>query len=931
MPPSRINTLPLDILRPILAYLDINTLMELFLTHNRDLQTLISSPNALNDLFIETELKVHVQKATYRWFLSSLRDVPRLRFASFVYWSPQSIPLLLALNPRELEVNAGFLHASVGRMLEDAALHPDNPKLRRLAQFFLPNRIPNFSVLTPRLESLMIASDAFIGLQSISRALGANEFRVPATLTKLQLSSSIALTSIRELPQLLSIDLSSKTVNLESLFACFSSLQELTIRDATLQISDSLAILPSLNSITYEGPLASSIALWSHPALKQSLVSSISIECSKSDNFSLDLNLASWFPTTLKSLLFLVTSPFEDAEADARDRCVFLRSLPSTLTSLSIDPRFLSPVEGGRIHILDSMVYLRDLTSLKHLQFVTTSWRTGPSFNLSVLGKMPPKLKSLHIHSTHVLRLTSDEIRKLPQTLTSLQVDSFDLELVEVFKTHLQSCRLRIANSTTPWEIPERALEATNCWLPHLDLYKLNSALVDYYATIWISLPLVSLLYKPIKSDPRLEPHLGLHSPDDEKQVQRFASRLKSVNLYPYDKMEPNFGTYPAGVTSITAPLATGQFSQWPFTSLTHLDSPRTSISFAHWPHLQRMTTIKAAIHGIDDFNVLPFVTSILSRKARFHSSISIYTNATGALLPDTTEFRMSDDDWSSISDRTHSILRGRLASPMPALEASPNESPQLDEYFVENDTIGRVIRFLSVVAYFKPGPSICLPPSATLASITLEKRLKWSVAPDWMMAPATPPNVLRLPPLKVDPPPPIVFPSEITRLELYNVLLGAAPLAFPETLLYLAITYKTRPLPDRSHPAIEIALPSSLQVLILWSLATTPSIHQPLKSLPSSLIHLALSNGRQLDGFTRPGGLSLQTIHFDQADLNWMKNTLPLHQLERCRVFSLKDFPLEDQLGDEYAGIDWSADCSVEDLVRHVSDWYARGTTFEP
>lgn len=73
-------------------------------------------------------------RAPYRYFVSSIRSVTHLKFANNVQWSPASIPLLLALNPRHLDIGRQFLHPSVTLMLKDARRYPENEDLHRMAQ-----------------------------------------------------------------------------------------------------------------------------------------------------------------------------------------------------------------------------------------------------------------------------------------------------------------------------------------------------------------------------------------------------------------------------------------------------------------------------------------------------------------------------------------------------------------------------------------------------------------------------------------------------------------------------------------------------------------------------------------------------------------------------------------------------------------------------
>lgn len=142
----RLNTIPLAGLRPILSYVDLKSLIKLYATFDRKIQTMLSSPNALADLCIKAA-RGGILVAPYRYFIGAIRSVHCLKVESDAKWAPTSISLLQTLNPRKLVIGAGFLHPSVRRMLSEAQQSPSDPILSRLAQNFSSNATHNFPTL----------------------------------------------------------------------------------------------------------------------------------------------------------------------------------------------------------------------------------------------------------------------------------------------------------------------------------------------------------------------------------------------------------------------------------------------------------------------------------------------------------------------------------------------------------------------------------------------------------------------------------------------------------------------------------------------------------------------------------------------------------------------------------------------------------------
>ena len=320
-----LNTLPLDGIRPILSYVDIISLIKLYATFDRKIQTLLSCPNAFAYLSIKAAGK-GMPRAPYRYFVSSIRNVAYLKLENDVQWSPASISLLLTLNPRHLELGDNILHDSVSLMLADFAKDRTNEVLRSLAKNFNRRGLPNFPLLTPRLETLIISRGSF--------KLGVYGLTVPDTLTTLKVPEDFSVDSLLfQMPPSITHLALKDSYLLDGVAERFKALQTLSIRTNNGQIrsllSPSFSFPLTLDTLELDVPPFED-ALFDHPAFRRSSVSVMKLSGNvKLVDPSTGLGLAQWLPSTLKTLRLDRMSGRE-----AEDKIT--RSLPPSLTSLAI-------------------------------------------------------------------------------------------------------------------------------------------------------------------------------------------------------------------------------------------------------------------------------------------------------------------------------------------------------------------------------------------------------------------------------------------------------------------------------------------------------------------------------------------------------------------------------------------------------------------
>ena len=149
--------LPQEIIKNVLAYLDIESMVNLYFTFDSRTQRILSSPGAFESIVINRVKQRRLP--LLKCFLMAVKDVDSLYFAPRVEWPIHFLPLLTTLNPRYLQLDEGFLHSSVKLFAKAFLIDPSNPKLRRLAELLRPYRLPVLQRLTPRLEALSLCCD----------------------------------------------------------------------------------------------------------------------------------------------------------------------------------------------------------------------------------------------------------------------------------------------------------------------------------------------------------------------------------------------------------------------------------------------------------------------------------------------------------------------------------------------------------------------------------------------------------------------------------------------------------------------------------------------------------------------------------------------------------------------------------------------------
>lgn len=421
--------LSIDILRPILRFLKEETLLNLFYTFDKRVQSLLVHPNMIPSLSLIRLQKD--QKVLARYFMWAIREVDRLEIDDKCL---SSIHDLATLNPRHLEFRGPL----------------SSKHLWRMAYLCIPGEgIPSFATLTPRLVSLNLRDFAPKGYLRTHWKCAT----FPETLTELVCPCEFPLRQLWDLPSsLLYLTLSAidedkgSVFLLDEVFRHFTRLERLCLNrcshsmtSASSASHDPIIIPASLTSLEFHTMdfIEHPIDLLMHDAFEQSSIASLVITSSKEPDAPLDFLMA---PKTLTSLhldLQRVANSWR-AHWDTMD---LFSHLPDSLTHFFINLEVLRNTKN---------VDLTQLTLLEHFEILHDRFHTTPfgyedddcEIELRTLPRLPTSLTALVIRSPLVNCFEIDEIRSLPPNLLLLVVPHFAGEYIGELSSVLPKCKL---------------------------------------------------------------------------------------------------------------------------------------------------------------------------------------------------------------------------------------------------------------------------------------------------------------------------------------------------------------------------------------------------------------------------------------------------------------------------------------------------------
>lgn len=712
-----LRDLPCDGLRPILALLDLESMIGLFCALDHKMQ---------RQMTLSGYAHLHIPRwrtnpGSLRYFLSSVRNVTHLSFDDDVQWKARSLHFLASLNPIILQFGHGFLHESVSHLV--ASELASNPSSGRLQELFLsPSCLLDFSRLTTRLETLTLD----IPIASTEQKTIFAGASLPATLTSLSIvNERIAIPVACIPPGLRILRLQDQFVSLDDIFERLTLLEELHLTVEFAMFNEETAFPASLHTLSQSPP--------------------------PGRNASLPPHYLPWLPTTLTCL------KLENTDIAA----TLLVGLPPLLRALQLSDEFDTAING----MWEGLYALRSLEEL-HLKLkMIVSFNVAPiSSRLShvlYFSALSSRLKILRIHCEQCADLSATANVE-SSALLFLSVRDFNLAQMLHFRALAPKCRLDIRKpvklaSFRDGQVYRQKLNLSTLSPPHLDLTSLANELNGYSAqnnldwtvqtpvyagAMAISSTHASLFQSLITQPVRFQ--LALNDIFMEKKA---FPKLESIDMdytsttislwYPpptvtrldlhNSKFICEIDRFPPTLTWLRsmATLSTSRSNKlaWPFSKLLHLDTPNWSFNPSVLGNMKVLTFFKARIVHMCDFNVVPFLTSSVTLETRLNMEVSITYHVTGALMPCGETDGVRDVQWDEVCSLTDSILRRHLASPMP-LETSNQMTLSGVSESGNTDLIGRVVSSLEVSQSLQPPALICIPESATRAVIQDRRQL---------------------------------------------------------------------------------------------------------------------------------------------------------------------------------------------------------------
>lgn len=499
-------------MREILAYLDLDSVLELFATFDASISRFMASPGAFQYLRLPP-----INFRTYgklKYLLKHIRNVSHLRIDKEVAWSPMTLGLLSTLNPLSLSLGSGFLHESSYKLLQDYIAQPDNPQLSSLAKNLCWDITPNLALLTPRLTSLEMPhpDDLKISGELDSELIKDNSllpshFTTPSSLTRLTwtVSSVFYRPVVHNITEYFPSTLKSIEINIENIRVHVPG------EIMTTQLFPYFKELETLSM--------TNVAYFSIPALVYGDDPATAVPTSSMEEIANSPNSGWYFPASLHSL-HLHLEAFPNALLAGRtlsktaittiilsckrfmaERAFsFSELLPSTITHLGLDIKCSLPSTKTLLHLPLSLTVLRlkidsvsemtsllssssfgDMSSLMDLSLDCSDQKSACSIELLPLDSLPRSLTSLGLLGFIGHRFVKPT--SLPSSLTKFTTSIFSHALIKPFRDYLPACVLDVQwkrNREMKGEMPllrELFLPPP----PLLDMSALGHRMMEYY------------------------------------------------------------------------------------------------------------------------------------------------------------------------------------------------------------------------------------------------------------------------------------------------------------------------------------------------------------------------------------------------------------------------------------------------------------------
>ena len=516
-----LRTLPLEGIRPILSMLPLLSIVRLHMTLDKSIQRLLSASGAFTALHIP--VAPGIPPIALRYFLRSVRNVAQLSFDKDVQWSNRALSLLAAMNPAKIVLTTGLTQLKAAAAMKACLAAPNNARLCREVENLSQLLLPNFTRLTPQLESL--------SFQCLTSAISKNYifdeyvrslaeqpdwdlydlYCFPPALTSFQhnflLEKEVKII-IETLPAtLISFDVTFSAIGYHSfeLHPMFTKFTRLAFFSAVtigklIWPSDIPVVAPeSLNRFQLRSSASTIADLMKNCNFRNCTLFrfDLRIECETKlrDMECVDpqIDLQDLLPSSLLEL-----SVAQSSSSNLPYSMCYFPTYPKTLTSLALrmpqnDASLSSALASlpgltdlwlgcdttsATLNIMSSSDELQQLLSAKPSKRPLSS-------EIQILASDLPR-KLLHLECEGDRRpLSYDAIRLLPAGLRTLTVRRFDYTQLPTLAECLYYCQLKVTKDIGPLTLDMmifNALRWNSFFRPTLDLVTFSNALVDQYA-----------------------------------------------------------------------------------------------------------------------------------------------------------------------------------------------------------------------------------------------------------------------------------------------------------------------------------------------------------------------------------------------------------------------------------------------------------------
>lgn len=742
-----LSSLPLEGLRPIISLLDLVSLARLYTTFDRSIQRKLSAPNAFASFHLMT---IRGSEApVLRYVLRQIRSVKQLVLGKDILIAAEDIPALATLNPVELRIDSSVRFGFVTAPQRNHVAQTVGCKAPRHASFFATDTLPNLSLLTPRLQDLMLESFPLSQLTTSRSSLTRFEgLSVPPSLVRFCAmfeSETHAIDVIEALPPSLislSLRVDAGLPPLSTLLHRFPSLQSLEVVGTFPYQLDKCSLPPTLLSLIIDackstfdflGFFASCSAETSSLAVVEVKNFLPTIMQRKKVEITLDSTgdvNHHWLPPSLLQLRLQDTSHFR-AMLDHPEYLM----LPSQLSSLSLrlqshaDTLDASIACCGRLLELNLSLGFGNtlhLVSKEEKSYLLSAESDEPDGTLErpptrfiyfQTALLPRSLTRFEAEASH--EPTEAAIKELPSSLVFLAIP-FNLGCHAQLINTAPLCSLRVTQSVDFWKSESgRWLRESKLFAPHwsstINLPAWNAAVLAWLsgssveATFWFGgVPVITAAHTLLIGPASLNNLLSLRhferltreSPLTTLQVEGKGALLEKAVI-------------PSCITSIRSDAAislekhmlgghiksfTGTLWEKtqavPFQGqgarMTCLDAPalRLEYKFLKDWDFKGMEKLRFTLVGIEDRELIDFLTNRVDTKTRSNMAVTICCLATGSLLTNWSSYELPADV-NAILKETDDALKDLLAKPMPAISGAG--SADLDSTQAV-DAIGSVV-----------------------------------------------------------------------------------------------------------------------------------------------------------------------------------------------------------------------------------------------